>query len=61
MFYSIWLNKSVGTEMIYFPDWFLNRIHVIGGIIQSNDGVFSLEEINSKIGFSPNFLNYVTV
>ena len=58
---SIWLNKSIGTEKIYFSDWFSNGVHVVGDIVNSDGSIIPIEEIKLQYGFSPNFLNYITV
>ena len=58
---SIWLNKPVGTEKLYLSDWFSNGVHVIGDIINPDGSIISIEEIKHQYGFSPNFLNYITI
>ena len=58
---SLWLNKSIGTEKIFFADWFKNGIHTIADILNSDGSVMSQEEISSQFGVSLNFLNYYTI
>ena len=58
---SIWLNKPLGTENIYFADWFRNGIHVIGDIIKQDGHILTLDEIKTRYMFNPNYLNYFTI
>ena len=58
---NIWLNKPLGTENIYFADWFKNGIHVVGDILKQDGQILTCEEIKTKFRFSPNYLNYFTV
>ena len=58
---NIWLNKPLGTEKIYFIDWFQNGVRVIGDIIKQDGHLLSIDEIKTKFGFRPNYLNYLTV
>ena len=58
---NLWLNKPLGTENIYFVDWFKNGIHVIGDIVKSDGHLLTLDEIKNRFGFKPNFFNYFTM
>ena len=58
---SVWSNKQLGTENIYFADWFKNGIHVIGDIIKQDGHVLTFDDIKTTFGFTPNYLNYFTV
>ena len=58
---SIWLNKSLGTEKIFFANWFKHGIQVVGDILNSEGNIFPLEEIEKKFNFTVNVLNYFTM
>ena len=58
---SLWLNKQLGTENIYFIDWFKKGVHVIGDIIKQDGNILQFDEIKTMFGFRPNYLNYLTV
>ena len=58
---SLWFNTHIGTDNLFFPDWFKHGIYSIGDIIHTNGNILSLPEIKNRYNFSINFLNYFTV
>ena len=57
----IWYNRQIGTEKIYFVDWFKHGVRIIGDIVNSECKMMSLEQIKTKYKFSVNILNYYSV
>ena len=57
----IWYNRQIGTEKIYFVDWFKHGVRIIGDIVNSEWKIMSLEQIKTKYKFSVNMLNYYSV
>ena len=55
----IWYNRQIGTEKIYFVDWFKHGVRITGDIVNSEWKVMSLEQIKTKYKFSVNILNLV--
>ena len=58
---SLWFNTHIGTDNLFFPDWFKHGIYSIGDIIHTNGNTLSLPEMKNRYNFSINFLNYFTV
>ena len=58
---SLWFNTHIGTDNLFFPDWFKHGIYSIGDIIHTNGNILSLPEMKNRYNFSINFLNYFTV
>ena len=58
---SIWLNAHLGSEKIYFVNWYKSGIHVVGDIVNAQGHILTLEEIKTKFGLRTNYLNYFTV
>ena len=58
---SLWFNTHIGTDNLFFPDWFRHGMYNIGDIIHTNGNILSLPEMKNRYNFSINFLNYFTV
>ena len=58
---SIWLNAHLGSEKIYYVNWYKSGIHVVGDIVNPQGHILTLEEIKTKFGLRTNYLNYFTV
>ena len=54
----IWYNRQIGTEKIYFVDWFKHGVRIIWDIVNSECKIRTLEQIKTKYKFSVNILNY---
>ena len=58
---SIWLNAHLGSEKIYFANWYKSGLHVVGDIVNHQGHILTLEEIKTKFHLRTNYLNYFTV
>ena len=53
---SLWFNSHIGTEHLFFPDWFKHGIYSIGDIVHTNGNILSLQEIKIRYDFPINVL-----
>ena len=58
---SIWFNRYIATNNLYFSDWYKHGILVIGDIVNLEGNMFTLDELRQKFKFKIKFLNYLTV
>ena len=57
----IWYNRQIGTEKIYFVDWFKHGVRIVEDIVNSECKIMTLEQIKTKYKFFVNILNYYSV
>ena len=57
----IWYNNAIGTEKIFFPNWFKKGIYYVGDILGENGEFLELQEVNNKYNTNVNFLNFHTI
>ena len=58
---SIWFNKHINTENIYFSTWSKKGINFVNDIIDTNGNVLPLQTLKEKYGVNINFLHYYTI
>ena len=53
---SLWFNTHIGTDKLFFPDWFKHGIHIVGDTINVNGNILSLLEVKNRYNFLVTFL-----
>ena len=58
---SIWYNKEMATENLFYPTWYKRGIHIVGDLVDENYKILSFENLKVKYNLNANILNYYTI